>query len=161
MNEGILRNGDLEVGRVTGQVILPLDGSFHSFPEPGSYFFQPPQMPGELPDEIIVETMGQVDAQALVGSLNVPEQWRFVPEELVANLTLEAILTFEAVVADEEYRLNEPNDLEDARSRFEGRWKLVVPFALGFGFARDETQLSLDRRDFELDGRFGRMQRES
>jgi hypothetical protein len=55
------------------------------------------------------------------------------------------------VEADEEYQLNEPQDLGDLEAKFTGRWKIAVRFPLGCGFSRDAGRLNLDLWDFEFD----------
>lgn len=155
---GTILNGTTVVGQATGRVVLPIRATFMTIPPPGAYGLHlPPEHMN--PEEFIIETMGWIDASALVATLQIPSSWQIIPEELVERLTLQGELAFEAVTADEEYRLNEPSDIDLARQRFEGRWSLAIPFPLGFSFSRDETQLSLDRRDYELKGDFAQMTR--
>src|SRR6266851_5413610 len=152
MRNGVIRSQGIDVGHITGTVIIPLRATFRTFPPPGSYNVE---LPGSGLPELIVETMGSVDAAALLATLNPPPpaHWNVIPEECLERLELEAQLDFQSVQADEEWKANEPADIETAGTHFDGTWKLTIPFPLGFGFARDDTQLNMDRRDYELDGR--------
>jgi hypothetical protein len=151
MRNGVIRSQGIDVGHITGTVIIPLRATFRSFPPPGSYNVE---LPGSGLPELIVETMGSVDAVALLATFNPPPpaHWNVIPEECLERLELEAQLDFQSVQADEEWKANEPADIEAAGTHFDGTWKLTIPFPLGFGFARDDTQLNMDRRDYELDG---------
>ena len=153
MRNGVIRSQGIDVGHITGTAIIPLRATFRSFPPPGSYNVE---LPGPGLPELIVETMGSVDAAALLATFNPPPpaHWNVIPEECLERLELEAQLDFQSVQADEEWKANEPADIEAAGTHFDGTWKLTIPFPLGFGFVRDDTQLNMDRRDYELDGEF-------
>ena len=159
-SDPFIRSGGTDVGAVTGSAIIPLRATFRSFPPPGSYNVHLEGGPGGL-GEIILETIGAIDAGALIATLVPPPpvQWEFIPEECFERLELDAELEFESVQTDDEWRRNEPADIDAARTYFEGRWKLTILFPLGFGIARSETQVSLDRRDYELDGQFAEFQK--
>lgn len=160
IKSGVIRSRGTDVGAVTGSAIIPLRATFTSFPPPGSYNVDLQVGPGGL-GEVLLETIGSIDADALVATLAPPPpmQWEFIPEECFERLELDAELEFESVQTDDEWHRNEPADIDAARTHFEGRWKLTVPFPLGFGIARSETQVSLDRRDYELDGEFAGFQK--
>jgi hypothetical protein len=96
--------------------VAPIRTWYQPQPEPGQYTFSPPER-GHLPDEVILETMGSLDAAALVEEIQPPPAWPIVPAELVSNLVLEASIEFVDVDADEEYAANEPADLDEARRR--------------------------------------------
>lgn len=153
---GVLKYGDRQVGEVTGQLVAPIPAWYQPQPEPGKYTFSPPER-GHLPDEVILETMGSLDAAALIEEIEPPPAWPIVPAELVSNLMLEAAIAFVSVDADEEYAANEPADLDEAKRRFAGRWDLVIRLPLEGNFQRDEAQLNLDRMEFELDARFAQL----
>jgi hypothetical protein len=153
---GILRYGEREVGEVTGQLVAPIPAWYQPRPPPGQYTFSPPER-GRLPDEVIIETMGSVNGNALVEAIQPPPEWPIIPAELVSNLVLDAVIEFASVHADDEYAANEPGDLEDAKSRFEGTWKLVIELPLEGNFRREEAQLNLDRMEFEVDARFAEL----
>jgi hypothetical protein len=149
---GTIKRSGVEVGHVTGIAIIPLAAYFRAYPPPGGYWYSPPDPSGGI-EEIILETMGHIDVGALLPTISCPAEWKVIPQELVDDLLLEAELVFENIEADDEYLSNEPDDMEDARRRFEGTWLLNIRFPLGFSFNRDDLQVSLDRRDYELDGR--------
>lgn len=153
---GILRYRERQVGEVTGQLIAPIPAWYQPQPAPGQYTFSPPGR-GQLPDEVVLETMGFLDVAALVDQIQPPAPWPIVPAELVSEMVLEAEIEFAGVDADEEYAANEPADLEEAKQRFEGQWKLVIALPLEGNFRRDESQLNLDRMEFELDARFAQI----
>jgi hypothetical protein len=142
--------------RANGAGHRPYQGLLPTIPSPGRYVFEPPKR-GHPPEEIIVETMGYIDVQALVAEIDPPAAWRIVPAELVSGLVLDAQIEFEDVKADEEYQANEPADLEEARRRFRGKWDLSIAFPLEASLSRSDTQYSLDRREFELDARLARL----
>jgi hypothetical protein len=154
---GMLKYGQVQVGEVTGQLVVPIPAWYQPHPPPGQYTFSPPQR-GGLTEEVIIETMGFLDVTTLVQEIDPPAAWPIIPAELVAEMVLEAEIEFEGVDADDEYAANEPADLEDAKKRFEGRWKLTIGFPLEGNFSRDETQVSLDRMEFELDARFATLE---
>jgi hypothetical protein len=148
--DGVLTLQGSQVGRITtGRVTVPLRAFFRRYPPPGGYFFDLKDR-GVLPDEVIVETMGHVDVSALAKQLTLPPAWKVIPEELLEDLQLDARLMFESVTADDEYVKNEPGDLEEARKRYQGTWRLTCPLGLGFSVDLDAGEISLDRREFEL-----------
>jgi hypothetical protein len=167
MTRGALKLGHREVGEVTGQVVVPMHAIYRAYPSPGQYLFSAPErgqlVPSQLEPEsgatdVLVSTMGYLDVEELQHSLQLPPSWSVVPAELLADLTLDADLEFEDVDADEEYKANEPSDLDEARQRYEGRWHVVLGFPLGESIARVDPRLSLDRWEFEVDARFARVQ---
>lgn len=151
LTEGTLTLNGSQVGQVTtGLVTVPIRAYFRPYPPPGGYIFDLPQVRGGLPDEIIVETIGYLNVNAIAQQLTLPPAWKVIPEELLDDLTLDARLVFEAVGADDEYSKNEPGDLDEARKRYDGSWRLSCPFDLGFSLDLDAGEVSLDRREFEL-----------
>lgn len=154
---GELKFGQRHVGEVTGQLVAPIPAWYQPHPPPGQYTFSPPHR-GSLPEEVILETMGFLDVTTLVQGINPPEAWPIIPAELVSDMVLEAEVEFDGVDADDEYAANEPADLEEAKKRFEGKWKLTIGLPLEGNFSRDESQVSLDRMEFELDARFATLE---
>ncbi len=138
MRNGVIRSQGIDVGHITGTVIIPLRATFRSFPPPGSYNVE---LPGSGLPELIVETMGSVDAAALLATFNPPPpaHWNVIPEECLERLELEAQLDFQSVQADEEWKANEPADIEAAGTHFDGTWKLTIPFPLGCSVRKDVT----------------------
>jgi hypothetical protein len=156
--DGVLTLGGSQVGRITtGRVTVPIRAFYRPHPPPGGYFFDL-QDRGVLPDEAIVETMGNVDVSALAKQLTLPPAWKVIPEELLEDLQLDARLIFESVSADDEYVKNEPGDLEEARKRYQGTWRLTCQFGLGFSVELGAVEISLDRREFELSTTHVRLQ---
>lgn len=167
MTRGVLKLGEREVGGVTGQVVVPIQAVYRAHPSPGQYIFSPAErgrlvpMSGQsedVPKEVLVATMGYLDVDVLVGELDLPASRSVIPGELLSELTLDADLEYEDVDADEEYKANEPADLEEARQRYDGRWHLVIDFPLGESIPRGEPRLSLDRWEFELDARYAQLE---
>ncbi len=148
---GVLTLHGSQVGLVTaGRATAPITAFFRRYPPPGGYFFNLPATQGALPDELIVETMGNLDVNALALQLELPPAWKVIPEELLEDLQLEAHLTFESVSADDEYAKNEPGDLDEARKRYEGTWRLTCSLGLDFSIDLEAGEVSLDRHEFEL-----------
>lgn len=167
MTKGTLKQGEREVGQVTGQVVVPIRAVYRFVRAPGEYLFTPPERGHLVPfaahgdessGEVIIATMGYLDVPAFLEEVEVPPDWTTVPAELASGLVLDAEVEFEDVDADDEYKANEPADLDDARTRFDGRWRLVVDLPLGESFSRTEPRLSLDRWEFEVDARFARLE---
>jgi hypothetical protein len=157
LTRGVLKYGERQVGEVTGRLVAPIPAWYQPRPSPGQYTFDPPQR-GQLPDEVIVETMGSLDVTSLLEEIQPPATWPVIPAELLVEMILEADIEFEGVAADDEYAANEPGDLDEGRRRFEGRWKLTIGLPLEGNFRRDEAQLSLDRMELELDARFAHLE---
>lgn len=167
MNRGVLNLDGREVGEVTGQVVIPIHAIYRAHPSPGKYLFTPAERGQLVPadaeretgaTDVLVSTMGYLDVEQLLQSLQLPPGWSVIPAELLAELTLDADLEFEDVDADAEYKSNEPDDLNEARQRYDGRWHLVIDFPLGESIPRSEPRLSLDRGEFEVDARFARLE---
>jgi hypothetical protein len=149
--DGALHLHGSQVGWITtGRATVPIRAFYRRLPPPGGYFFDLPPLRGSLPDELLLETMGHVDVSVLAAQLTLPPAWKVVPEELVDDLELNARLIFESVSADDEYAKNEPGDLNEARNRYQGTWRLKCSFGLGFSVDLDAGEVSLDRREFEL-----------
>jgi len=104
--------------------------------------------------------MGTLDVASLIDEINPPSTWPVIPQELASGLNLDADLEFDAVEADDEYAANEPADLELAKQTYDGKWRMVIPLALHTNLSRDDTQLSLDRYEFELDARLANLTRQ-
>jgi hypothetical protein len=160
MTLGILKLGGQSVGEVSGRVTVPLQALYRPRPSPGQYLFSPPQARGQIvprspePSAVTIETMGYLDVDAVVSQLQIPDSWKIIPNECLSGLQLEAELEFEDVDADDEYKLNEPDDLATARALYEGRWSLVIRLDLDQSIPRDEHRLDLDRWECEADGRY-------
>jgi hypothetical protein len=149
--DGALNLHGSQVGWITtGRATVPIRAFYRQHPPPGGYFFNLPPIRGSLPDELLLETMGHVDVTVLAAQLTLPPAWKVIPEELLEDLELNARLNFESVSADDEYAKNEPGDLEEARARYQGTWRLICDFGLGFSVDLDAGEVSLDRREFEL-----------
>ncbi len=164
MTLGVLKLGGQSVGEVSGQVTVPLQALYRPRPSPGQYLISLPQARGQIvprstePHDVIIETMGYLDVDTVVSQLQIPDAWEIVPNELLSGLQLEADLEFEDVDADDEYKLNEPDDLATARALYEGRWSLVIGLDLGQSVPRDEHRLDLDRWECEADARYARFE---
>jgi hypothetical protein len=167
MTRGLLKLGERAIGEVTGQVVIPIHAIYRAHPSPGQYLFTPAERGQLVPTgaepetgatDVLVSTMGYLDVEQLLQGIQMPPGWSVVPAELLADLTLDADLEFEDVDADDEYKANEPGDLEEARQRYGGRWHVVLDFPLGESIPRSEPRLSLDRWEFEFDARFARLE---
>jgi hypothetical protein len=149
--DGSLSLRGSQIGWITtGRATVPIRAFYQRYPLPGGYFFNLQPVRGSLPDELILETMGYLDVNALASQLKVRPSWKVIPQELLEDLELNARLIFESVTADDEYMKNEPGDLEEARKRYQGQWRLTCTFGLGFSVDLDAGEVSLDRREFEL-----------
>ena len=162
MTRGVLSLSGRKVGEVTGQVVVPIQAFYRAHPSPGQYLFTPAERGQLVPanvepknggTDVLVSTMGYLDVKQLLQGLQLPPGWSVIPAELLTDLTLDADLEFENVDADDEYKSNEPGDLDEARGHYEGRWHIVIEFPLGESIPKEEPRLSLDRWEFELDAR--------